>query len=128
PELARRAAIIKLRGRIAPIMMMGVIYLPPRPTEKGSRPFYEKGVRALFKWWDEGLHRHRGRSVKFFGLDLNDMLGLSREGRAWVCSDERHIGQCSPGRQGFAADMLQQFMVKWHLKAVSTFLMLGTPF
>jgi hypothetical protein len=67
-------------------------------------------VRALFKWWDELMTKFQGRRATIFGLDLNDMLGLVKQGRQWVPAEGGQVGSYSLGRQGEAANMLLQFM------------------
>ena len=98
------------------LLLIG-LYLPPRPAGPKQAQKYRTTVEALFKKLEKTLQAAAGRTMPLIGMDLNDNLGLQKQGRWWQPSFDRHVGKFMPGQEHYASQELRRLMVQFDLAA-----------
>ena len=66
--------------------------------------------------------------MPLIGLDLNDNLGLQKQGRWWQPSFDRHVGRFMPGQEHYASQELRKLMLQYDLAAINTHVNAGYTF
>ena len=97
-------------------MLVGM-YFPPRPGGPKQAQKYRATVDALFKRLEKTLQAAAGRTMPLTGMDLNDNLGLQKQGRWWQPSFDRHVGRFMPGQEHYASQELRKLMLQYEFAA-----------